>query len=153
MLFRKVNLLLFSLCLVFLWVFVPTISMGDDILPGKWWHIPKVAKKLELSKEEKRELDDLFVKSRRRLIDLKSKIEKERFELENLLESETLDETATMEQFKKLEKAREDLSTERFSFLLKVRKILGFARLQYLKTFFGEYKMRKRHEQGMRQKP
>lgn len=153
MLFRKIKLLLFSLCLVCLWVLVPTISMGDDILPGKWWHIPKVAKKLELSKEEKRELDDLFVKSRRRLIDLKSTIEKEQFELENLLESETLDETATMEQFKKLEKAREDISTERFSFLLKVRKILGFGRLQYLKTFFGEYKMRKRHEQGMRQKP
>jgi Spy/CpxP family protein refolding chaperone len=127
--------------------------MGDDILPGKWWHMPRVAKKLELSKEEKKELDDLFVKSRRRLIDLKSTIEKERFELENLLESETLDETATMEQFKKLEKAREDLSTERFSFLLKVRKYLGFGRYQYLKTFFGEHQMRKRHEQGMRQKP
>ncbi|MDY6855740.1 MAG: hypothetical protein SWO11_13740 [Thermodesulfobacteriota bacterium] len=58
-----------------------------------------------------------------------------------------------MEQFKKLVKARENLSTERFSFLVKVRKTLGFERFQYLKTFFGEYKMRKRHEQGMHPKP
>ena len=153
MLFRKSMLLLFSLCLVSLWVLLPAISVGDDIIPGKWWNNPKVAKKLELSKEEKKELDDLFVTSRRRLIDLKSAIEKEQFELENLLESETLDEATTMEQFKKLQKTRENLSTERFSFLIKVRKVLGFERFQYLKTFFGEYKMRKGHEKGMRPKP
>lgn len=152
MLFKKVTFL-FSLCLVSLWILVPAISMGDNILPGKWWNNPKVAKKLELSKEEKKELDDLFVKSRRRLIDLKSAIEKEQFELENLLESETLDEAATMEQFKKLQKTRENLSTERFSFLIKVRKVLGFERFQYLKTFFGEYKLKKRHKQGRHPKP
>ncbi|MDY6855741.1 MAG: hypothetical protein SWO11_13745 [Thermodesulfobacteriota bacterium] len=78
MLFKKLTLHLFSLCLVFLWVLVPAISIGNDILPGKWWHSPRVAKKLELSKEEKKQLDDLFVKSRLKMIDLKSEIEKNR---------------------------------------------------------------------------
>jgi hypothetical protein len=40
------------------------------------------------------------------------------FELENLLENKVLDETAVMEQFKRLEKARGNLSTKRFNFML-----------------------------------
>jgi RNA polymerase sigma factor (sigma-70 family) len=51
--------------------------------------------------------DEKFVEGRRRLIDLKSNVEKERFEMGNLLDSEVLNEDAVREQFKKLEKARD----------------------------------------------
>lgn len=76
---------------------------------GKWWHNPRVSEQLNLSEEEKSKLDKIFVESRRKLIDLKSSVEREQFELENLLESEVLDEAAVMEQFKRLEKARGNL--------------------------------------------
>ena len=130
--------------LVVIWVFAPLVSIAQEIPPGKWWLIPRLSNQLELSNEEKRELDDLFVNSRRKLIDLKGALERERFELENLLEKETLNEMAVMEQFEKLEKARSDLAGERFRFLLQARKILGFERYQRLKSLFREFREKRR---------
>jgi uncharacterized membrane protein len=122
---------------VLLWIplISPPIAVGKDMPLGKWWHNPRVSEQLNLSEEEKSTLDALFVESRRKLIDLKSSVEREQFELENLLESKVLDEAAVMEQFKRLEKARGNLSTERFNFIPGVRKTIGFERFQRLKMF------------------
>ena len=133
--------------LLAVWVFVPLISMAQEIPSGKWWRMPRLSEGLDLSNPEKQALDDLFVDSRRKLIDLKSVVEKERFELETLLEKETLDEAAAMEQLKRLEKARSDLAGERFRFLLQVRKTLGFERYQQLKSLFRGFR-EKRHGGG-----
>ena len=104
-----------------------------DLPMGKWWENPEMAKKLNLTDAEKAKLKEAFNNSHRKLIDLKSNVEKQRFELGSLLDKETLDESGVMQQFTKLEKARTELSRERFSFLLGVRKILGYERYQTLK--------------------
>jgi Spy/CpxP family protein refolding chaperone len=130
--------------LLIVWLFAPGVAKAQDIPPGKWWRLPQVAEHLDLSPEEKNRLDDLFLDSRRRLIDLKSRLERERFELDNLLEQETLDEKAVMDRFRRLERARSDLAQERFQALLKARKILGFERYQKLKILFREFKKGKR---------
>ena len=65
------------------------------------------------------------------------------FELENLLENKVLDEAAVMEQFKKLERARGNLSTERFNFILGVRKTIGLERFQRLKMFHQKLRREK----------
>jgi Spy/CpxP family protein refolding chaperone len=127
----------------------PAIAIGQELPFGKWWYNPRVSQQLNLNETEKSKLDKEFVDSRRRLIELKSSVEREQFELENLLESEALDEAAVMEQFKKLEKARASLSSERFNFLIQVRKILGLDRFQRIKMFYGKsrhHKMRRNME-------
>jgi len=106
---------------------------GNDLPMGKWWENPEMAKKLNLSDAEKATLKEAFNNSHRKLIKLKSNLEAERFELGNLLDKKTLDEAAVMQQFTKLEKARTELSRERFNFLVEVRKILGQERYQTLK--------------------
>jgi Spy/CpxP family protein refolding chaperone len=106
---------------------------GKGMPMGKWWENPETAKKLNLSDAEKAKLKEAFNNSHRKLIDLKSNVEKQRFELGNLLDKKTLDEAAVMQQFTKLEKARTELSRERFGFLVEVRKILGQERYQTLK--------------------
>jgi len=129
---------------IFVWLFAAQVSSAQEIPPGKWWRLPQVTQHLNLSSEEKSQLDELFLQSRRRLIDLKSALERERFELDNLLEQETLDEKEVMDRFTKLEKARSNLSSERFQSLLEARKILGFERYQQLKRLFKEFKKGKR---------
>jgi Spy/CpxP family protein refolding chaperone len=133
--------------LVMMWVLAPMVSTAQEFAPGRWWRLPQVAKHLDLSGEEKSDLDDLFVSSRRKLIDLKSALERERFDLENLLEKERLDDKAVIEQFKRLEKARSNLADERFRALMETRKTLGFERYQQLKVLFKEFKKR-RHAGG-----
>jgi Spy/CpxP family protein refolding chaperone len=122
-----------------------TRAIAQEMPYGKWWHNPGMSKQLNLTEPEKVRLDEEFRNSRRKLIDLKSNVERERFELGNLLEHEALNEAAVMKQFKKLETARTDLSTERFSFLLQVRKILGPERFQHVKIFYGKARRHKMH--------
>jgi Spy/CpxP family protein refolding chaperone len=119
---------------------------GEKHLPmGKWWEDPKVAKKLNLSDADKAKLKEAFDTSHRKLIKLKSAVETERFELGNLLDSEDFNEAALMQQFNKLEKARSELSRERFGFLVEVRKTLGHERYQLLKQERQKYHKSKRH--------
>lgn len=121
----------------------PAIAMAQEMPSGKWWHSPRMPKQINLTDAEKDKLEEGFRNSRRNLIDLKRNLERERFELGNLLEDKTLNETEVMKQFKKLEKARLDLSSERFSFLLQVRKILGPERFQQVKAFYRKSRKHK----------
>jgi len=127
---------------MFLFVFAvsTTVAFGQEMPHGKWWYSRHSSEKLNLSDEEKSKLDEKFFESRLKLIDLKSAVEKERLQLDKLMESETLNEKAVMEQFKKLEAARANLAAERFEFVLEVRKIIGFERFQQIKTTFRHFK-------------
>ena len=138
-----------STALLLVLLVLPVIGLAQDIPHGKWWRGPWAVKQLGLSDEEKGKLDESFVESRRKLIALKSNVEREQFELDNLLENEALDEDAVKEQFEKLEGARSDLSAERFSFLLQVRHILGFERFHKIKALY-ELRRQKKGRKGDR---
>ena len=136
-----------SITVLFILIILPAIVLGAQGMPsGKWWRNPQVSKQMNLNKDEIRMLDENFINSRRKLIDLKSKLEKQRFELENLLEGEPLNEAAAMEQFKRMESARNHLATERFRFLIQVRKTLGFERYQNLKMLYERFRHQKRRQ-------
>ena len=129
---------------------LPMTSMGAKRSFGKWWYLPNISERLQLNDAEKKELDRLYVENRRSLIDLKSVVEKERFELDNLMEQTRLDEDAVMKQFNKLEKARANLSAERFRFFLEIRKVLGAERYKSLKMLFKTFREKRRHAKGER---
>jgi Spy/CpxP family protein refolding chaperone len=114
-------------------------GMGEFKVPhGKWWQMPGVAKKLGLTSEEQQKLDDLFLRSRRQMIDLTSSVQKEKLELEMILDEQNFDEPACRDRFKKFQHARTNVANERFGFLIEVRKLLGHDRYRQLKTEFRE---------------
>ncbi len=117
--------------------FIPAVAAQSEP-SGKWWYDPGIKAELDLKNKEIKQLDRLFKDSRRRLIDLKSKVEKAQFEYQNLMEAEPLDEKAVNRQFAKLEKARSQLASERSHFLVEVRKILGHSRFQRLKQIYRQ---------------
>ena len=135
------------------WVFMPVDSQGARMPLGKWWHMPHLAQQLNLNGREKEQLDDLFIQTRRKMIDLKSAVEKERLELGILMDKETLDEDAVRGQFKKLGEARATLAAERFRFILAVRKILGAERFQSLRTLFWASREQRFHRQSRFKRP
>jgi Spy/CpxP family protein refolding chaperone len=129
-------------------------GMGGLKMPhGKWWRMPEVAKKLELTSEEQQKFDDLFVQSRRQMIDLKSNVQKEGFELEVILDQQNFDESACMDRFKKFQDARTNLTNERFRFLVEVRKLLGLDRYRQLKTEFRDRRVHRMKGQQERKGP
>ncbi|KPK30097.1 MAG: hypothetical protein AMK69_04490, partial [Nitrospira bacterium SG8_3] len=93
---------MFILVPAIIWVFVPMDSLGARMPLGKWWHTPHVAEQLNLNGREKEQLDELFIQTRRKMIDLRSAVARERLELSILMDKETMDEDAVKVQFKKL---------------------------------------------------
>lgn len=120
----------------------------DDAPPGRWWQMPKLAESLGLSQTEKDALDTLYVQSRRTLMEMKGDLEKERFELDTILDKQNSSDRAAMEQFKKLEQRREKLAMERFRYLLDVRKILGHDRYKRLMTTAREFREKRGRERN-----
>lgn len=117
-----------------------------DIPPGKWWRMPGVVDQLAITPDEQNRLDELFVNSRRAMIDLKSQVEREKLELEILLEDNPFNEAACMDRFDKLMEARKQVSAERFQFLVETRKLLGKERFDMLKEKFHEHRRKMMRE-------
>jgi len=117
-----------------------------DLPENKWWQNKRVVKVLNITEQEQFHLNDLFVNSQRQMFDLKTNVQKEKFEIEQLLEQKKVDNAACMARFKKLTAAQNALRTQRFQFLLEVRKLLGLERYQQLKTKFQQRRMRQ-HQQ------
>jgi len=123
---------IFSALFLLVFIISPSVVTAKDFPPGKWWHSPQASEKLNLSDEEIKMLDKQFVDSRRKLIKLKSVVESEQFEIDNLFDSENINKKEAMKQFDKLGQAKKNLSTERFRLLLEVRNILGLERFRQL---------------------
>ncbi len=119
--------------LIFFGVVLSTATaIAQDAPSGRWWHSSRVVQELNLTSGEKQRLEDAYRNSRRKLIQKKSRVEAEQFELENLMERRKIDEGAIRAQNRKLEKARSELADERFAFVIEVRKIIGHDRFQQL---------------------
>jgi len=129
----------FSVILLILFLIAPVIAAGQDVPAGKWWYNPKIQKNLGLSKKEVGKLDKLFANSRRKLIKLKSEVENEQFELDQLLGQKKGNDTKVKKQFQKLEKARNKLANERLQFVIGVRNLLGSERFQQLKSNYQKW--------------
>jgi Spy/CpxP family protein refolding chaperone len=115
-------------------IFFPSVIFAQEMMDGKWWQNRIIAKKLEITKTEKQQLEAIYIKSRRNLINLKSEVEKARFEIDVLLDGEDSQKAAIMDQYNRLETARGSLSAERFNLLLGMREIVGIERYQQLKS-------------------
>jgi Spy/CpxP family protein refolding chaperone len=129
----------FSFILLAIFVISPVIASGQEVPAGKWWYNPKIQKNLNLSKNEVKSLDKLFASSKRKLIKYKSAVEREQFELDQLLSGKDVNDAIVKKQFQNLEKARQNLANERFQFVIGVRNILGPDRFQQLKSNYRNW--------------
>ena len=129
----------FSVILLALFLIAPLISAAQDVPTGKWWYNPQIQKNLNLSQNDIGTLDKLFANSRRKLIQLKSEVEREQFELDQLLSKKKVDDAEVKKQFQKLEQARKKLANERLDFVIGVRNILGADRFQQLKSNYQKW--------------
>ena len=129
----------FSVILLIIFLVAPVIAAGQDVPAGKWWYNPKIQKNLGLSKKEVGRLDKLFANSRCKLIKLKSEVENEQFELDQLLGQKKVNDAKVKKQFRKLEKARNKLANERLQFVIGVRNLLGPERFQQLKSNYRKW--------------
>ncbi len=134
MLMKSLKLLLLAA-----FVLIPSLSEAKDIPPGRWWRLPFFSEQLQITDDEKNELDKLFDFSRNRLMELKKQLELDKHDLTATLEQKDLNDNIALAQMKKLENTRTVLAATRFSYSLEVRKLLGPDRFQQLKTLYRNW--------------
>jgi Spy/CpxP family protein refolding chaperone len=119
--------------LVLFVVFLPSTLLAQKMMHGKWWNNSEVADELKLTDGERKILEEKYTDGRRKMIDLKSEVEKERLELDIVLENPDASKSQIVERYDNLENARKKLSKERFWLLIEVREVIGAERFQSLK--------------------
>ena len=144
--FKKITII--SILVIFLSTsaFAGRGDRSTGVPHGKWWNNSEVASQLNLSDKEIKILNDSYVNHRRKVIKLRALVEEEQFELNNLIDSRSFNDQEVLNQAKRLEEVRSNLSTERFHFFLDVRKLLGFDRYQQLKTMYQSIRQKRNSE-------
>jgi periplasmic protein CpxP/Spy len=109
---------------------------------GRWWDNPQMAQQLGLTDEQKKQMDDIFLQHRLKLIDLHANLEKQETLLQPMIEADQPDEAKILGQIDAVAQARADLEKANARMLFDIRKTLTPDQWQKLKT------MRKEHRPG-----
>lgn len=102
---------------------MPALS-APDIPDGKWWKRPRLASLINLTPDQSREIEKIFVRSRTKLIDLKADLEKKQVTLQSSMEDQGVDRRAVEKQIEAVENARAELQKTRALMILDMKQVL-----------------------------
>ena len=86
------------------------------------------------------------------MLEVKGRVEAERFKLEEMMSRPEIDVAALREQNRQMEAARTELAEVRFDFLLKSREILGYERFQKLTEIQRQWREERRQKWEQKRK-
>ena len=92
--------------------------------PGRWWNNPEMARKLGLSADQQRKMDDIFQQNRLKLIDLNASLQKEEAVMDPLMQADQPDEGKILSQIDRVAQARAELEKANARMLLGIRRVL-----------------------------
>jgi Spy/CpxP family protein refolding chaperone len=92
--------------------------------PGRWWDDPEFIKKLGLSDDQQKKMDEIFNSARLKLIDLFAAVQKEEAIMEPLVAADPPDENKLLAQIDRVAQARAELEKANARMLLGIRSQL-----------------------------
>jgi len=135
---------------------LPVLGQGD-FPEGKWWKRPRLAAEINLTADQSRDIDRIFVQARSRLIDLKADLEKKQLSLQTSMEDRGADRKTVEKQIEAVETARAELQKARALMVLDMKQILKpeqWERLLQIQQQVREQRMmEKEGRRGGYQKP
>lgn len=121
---------------------VPAFAQRD-LSDGKWWKRPWLAAEINLTDEQSREIEKIFVRGRTRLIDLKADLEKKQVALQSSMEDQTADRRTVEKQIEAVENARAELQKARAVMLLDMKQVLKPGQWERLRQLQQEIRERR----------
>lgn len=99
---------------------------GDSRIapPGMWWKNPDLVAKLNLSADQQKRMDEIFLQFRIKLIHMKASLEEEQLMLEPLINANPPDSAKALAQINRIADTRADLEKANAAMLLGVRGVL-----------------------------
>ena len=107
---------------------------------GRWWNNPQLAQQLGITDQQKKQMDDIFLQHRLKLIDLNANLEKQETLLHPMIEADQPDETKILAQIDAVAQARADLEKANARMLFDLRKTLTPDQWQKLKAMRDEHR-------------
>lgn len=107
---------------------------------GRWWNNPEMAQKLGITDQQKKQMDDIFLQHRLKLIDLNANLEKQETLLHPMIEADQPDETKILAQIDAVAQARADLEKANARMLFDLRKTLTPDQWEKLKAMREEHR-------------
>ena len=102
--------------------------------PGRWWDDPEFIKKLGLSDDQQKKMNDIFNTSRLKLIDQFAAVQKEEAIMEPLVAADPPDEGKLLAQIDRVAQARAELEKANARMLLGIRRQLTHEQFLKLKA-------------------
>ena len=91
---------------------------------GKWWDNPEMVRRLGITADQQKKMDDIFQQSRLKLIDLSATLEKEEVMMEGLLKGPQLDDSKILPAVDRIAQARAELEKANARLMLAIRHVL-----------------------------
>jgi Spy/CpxP family protein refolding chaperone len=135
------------------------LSLSAQFVPdGKWWKRPRIAAAIELTGDQEKQLDQIFIRTRPKLIDLKAEVEKREFEFQTAMEdTTTTDRKVIGARIEAREEARAKLQKELTLMVLDMKQVLRHDQWDKLTRMVQELRERRRElkedERGMGLRP
>lgn len=116
---------------------------------GRWWNNPRIAQQLGITDQQKKEMDDIFLQHRLKLIDLDASLEKQQTLLRPMIEADQPNEGKILAQIDAVAQARADLEKENARMLFALRRTLSTDQWNKLKALRAErHVWRQRRQDG-----
>jgi Spy/CpxP family protein refolding chaperone len=136
----------------------PSPVSAQFVPDGKWWKRPRIAAFIELSVDQERQLDAIFIRTKPKLIDLKAEVEKREFEFQTAMEEgATTDRRVVAARIEAREEARARLQKELVLMVLDMKQVLRKEQWDKLTRMQQELRERRREmkedERGLGLRP
>jgi Spy/CpxP family protein refolding chaperone len=105
---------------------------------GAWWKNSKLAEKLNLTDSQIKQLEDTFYQHRLKLVDIGANMEKADMKLQQMLDADTVDESAVNAQVDQVLAARGQMEREFTTMNLNFRRILSPDQWKQLRAMHGD---------------
>jgi len=112
-----------------------TISIHGDMPPGNWWKNSEIAQQLQITDQQRQQLEKAFVEHRMRLVDLHADVEKQEIKLQALMDADQPADAQVMAQMDHLLAARGNLEKEFTAMTLNFRHIVTPEQWRKLQSF------------------
>ena len=99
-------------------------GMHGGMPPGNWWKNSELAQQLQLTDQQRQQLEQAFVEHRMKLVDLRGDVEKQEIKLQSLMDVDRPVESQVMAQVDRLLAARGNLEKEFTAMTLNFRRIV-----------------------------
>jgi Spy/CpxP family protein refolding chaperone len=147
-----------ALALVGAFLAAPSPVSAQFVPDGKWWKRPRIAAAIDLTADQEKQLDAIFIRTRPKLIDLKAEVEKREFDFQTAMEEgSTTDRKVIAARIEAREEARGKLQKELVLMVLDMKQVLRKEQWEKLTRMQQQVRERRREmkedERGLGLRP